>query len=159
VLDGAAVRAGVARVLPEYMVPAVVVVMDTLPLTGNGKADRRALPAPAYSSARQQRGPLSARAEIMCGLFADVLDVGHVGADESFFDLGGHSLLVTRLISRARSALGVQLGIRDVFDHPTAAQLAEILAERQNAGGAPARPALMRRPAAVGAGPRDDHAG
>ena len=95
----------------------------------------------------------------MCELFADVLAVDHVGADDSFFDLGGHSLLVTRLISRVRSVLGGQLGIRDVFDHPTAAQLAEILAQRQNAGGAPARPALRRRPVAVGAGPRDDHAG
>jgi acyl-coenzyme A synthetase/AMP-(fatty) acid ligase len=102
-LDGAALRAGVARALPEYMVPAAVVVMDALPLTGNGKADRRALPAPAYGPARPQRGPVSARAAVMCELFADVLAVDHVGADDSFFDLGGHSLLWRRSWRNART--------------------------------------------------------
>jgi nonribosomal peptide synthetase DhbF len=145
VLDAAALRDTVARVLPEYMVPAAVVVLDALPLTGNGKADRRALPAPDFSPARGGRGPSTPVEEKLCGLFADVLGTEGFGVDDSFFDLGGHSLLVGRLISRARSVLGARLEIRDVFDHPTVAQLA-VVAERQATGDGAGRPALVPMP-------------
>ncbi len=123
-LDGAGLRAGVGRVLPEYMVPAVVVVLDALPLTVNGKLDRRALPAPEFGAGRGGVAPSSPREEVLCGLFAEVLGVAGVGAQDSFFDLGGHSLLAMRLVSKVASVLGVQVGIGDVFAHPTVAGLA-----------------------------------
>ncbi|MEV7414426.1 amino acid adenylation domain-containing protein [Streptomyces sp. NPDC089919] len=136
-LDPAALRESLGRALPEYMVPAAVVVLDALPLTANGKLDRRALPAPV-AGAPAGRGPRTPEEEVLCGLFAEVLGIERVGVDDSFFTLGGHSLLVTRLISRIRSALGAELGIRALFARPTVAGLAEALRE-----GGPRRPALV----------------
>ena len=137
----AAVREAAGRVLPGYMVPSAVVVVGALPLGPSGKLDRRALPAPDFSAAEGGRGPSSPREEILCELFAQVLGVGRVGVEDSFFDLGGHSLLVTRLISRVRSVLGAELGIRAVFENPSVAQLAGVLD-----GAAEARPALVAVP-------------
>ncbi|WP_416968655.1 amino acid adenylation domain-containing protein [Streptomyces sp. 4F14] len=117
-------RAYLADRLPEYLVPAVVVPLERLPLTTNGKVDLRALPEPVLSTGprRAARSPLE---ETLCGLFADVLDVPEVAADDSFFALGGHSLLALRLVGRVRGALGVTLALRDVFTAPTPARLAE----------------------------------
>ncbi|MGW2478180.1 amino acid adenylation domain-containing protein, partial [Streptomyces sp. NPDC001665] len=126
--------------LPAHMVPSAIVVLDALPLTPNGKLDRRALPAPDHRPTAPGRAPRSAVEQLLAGLFAEVLGVGHVGLDEGFFDLGGHSLLGTRLIARARSVLGVELRLSDLFDAPTVAGLAA----RVDAAGQ-ARPALGRR--------------
>ncbi|WBQ08271.1 non-ribosomal peptide synthetase [Kribbella sp. CA-293567] len=136
-LDGAEVRTAVAARLPEYMVPSLVMQLDDLPVTPNGKLDRKALPEPDFGALVTSRGPRTPEQEILCGLYAELLDLDRVGIDDSFFALGGNSLTATRLTSRIRAALGADLGVRAVFEHPTVAGLSA-----QLTGSEPERPAL-----------------
>ena len=122
-VDPARVRELAGRSLPDYMVPGAVLPLAALPLTANGKLDRAALPAPEFEPGGGREGATQ-QERAVCDLFAEVLDVPRAGVDDSFFDLGGHSLLVMRLISRVRAAFGVELTIRDLFDAPTPAGVA-----------------------------------
>ncbi|WP_120312482.1 non-ribosomal peptide synthetase, partial [Mycobacterium mantenii] len=113
--DPAKVRAQLAERLPAYMVPAAVVALEALPMTINGKLDKRALPAPEYS-AEAYRAPGSAVEEILAGIYAQVLGVERVGVDDSFFELGGDSLSAMRLIAAINAAVDEGLSVRAVFE-------------------------------------------
>lgn len=118
-VEAAALRAHMAGLLPEYMVPAAFVAVSELPLTPNGKVDRRALPEPGPETGSTGRAPLNDRQQALCALFAEALEVPRVGIDDSFFDLGGESLAAMRLLSRIRSLLKTDLTITQFFDTPT----------------------------------------
>lgn len=128
-VDTAALHAFATARLPDYMLPAAIVHLARFPLTINGKLDKRALPAPAFSHSQSRRSPRTAQEAILAGLFAEVLGCDNVGIDDNFFMLGGHSLLAMRLIARVASVLEAELPIRTLFESPTVAQFAERLAE------------------------------
>ncbi|WP_326559280.1 amino acid adenylation domain-containing protein [Micromonospora sp. NBC_01796] len=121
-------RKHLAEVLPDYMLPNAYVGLDALPLTTNGKLDRSALPAPDRPAVGGTP-PRDARERRLAAMFAEVLGVPDIGVHDDFFDLGGQSLLATRLAGRIRTELGVRLPIRALFEAPTVAELAERLAE------------------------------
>ncbi|MFI8517800.1 amino acid adenylation domain-containing protein [Streptomyces sp. NPDC085481] len=131
-----ALRAALADWLPAHMVPAGVGVLDRFPLTPAGKVDRKALPPLEFGTTTAYREPVTEAERALAALFREVLRVDRVGADDSFFDLGGNSLLATRLVARVRAELAVELPIRTVFEERTPAALALRLDE-----GVPARPA------------------
>ncbi|MEU9048759.1 amino acid adenylation domain-containing protein, partial [Kitasatospora sp. NPDC048343] len=139
------IRRYAAERLPDYMVPSATVVLDALPVTVNGKLDHRALPTPTYTT-QTDRPPTTPHEEILCAVFAQVLDLPRVTPTDNFFDLGGHSLLATRLVSRIRTTLGIEVGIRTLFERPTPAELA-----RHLESGQAARPAItaIERPGRV----------
>ncbi|HSV65997.1 MAG TPA: amino acid adenylation domain-containing protein [Mycobacteriales bacterium] len=124
----AGLREHLGRDLPDYMVPAVYVPLEALPLTTNGKLDRRALPVPELAAtARGYLAPRTETEQLVAGIWAEVLGVARVGAEDNFFELGGDSILSIRLVSRLRAALGVEFSPRAVFTHPTLADLAATL--------------------------------
>jgi amino acid adenylation domain-containing protein len=125
--DGAVLRRHVAGLLPDYMVPTAVVMLESLPVTGIGKLNRRALPAPDFAELTEAREPATPTQEVLCSLFAELLGLERVGTEDSFFELGGDSLLAMRLVARIRAALNVEITIRDLFDQPTVAGQATIV--------------------------------
>ncbi|GID33104.1 hypothetical protein Abr02nite_80870 [Paractinoplanes brasiliensis] len=137
-LEPAELRSWAAEALPEYMVPAAVVVLAELPSTPNGKLDRNALPAPDHAAGRSGRGFRSPTEELLCAAFAEILGITSVAAHDDFFALGGHSLLATRLIARIRSVVGREVSVRQLFDARTPAALAGLLGD----SGEVRRPAL-----------------
>ncbi|MFC3964492.1 non-ribosomal peptide synthetase [Nocardia jiangsuensis] len=144
-LDPDAVRAGVTAALPGYMVPAVVTVLAEFPLNTSGKLDRKALPVPEFRS-RGFRAPATPIEEIVAGVFADVLGMERVGADDDFFALGGNSLLATQVVARIGAALDATVPVRAIFE---AGSVAALAARAEQHAGSGARPPLVavQRPA------------
>ncbi|MEA2694421.1 MAG: hypothetical protein QOJ16_3808 [Acidobacteriota bacterium] len=122
--DAGVLRDFLAGRLPGPFVPAAFVVLDRLPLTANGKIDRRALPTPEPAAAEGKRRPATPAEELVAGIWEEVLGIEAVGRDDSFFELGGHSLLATQVLSRVRRSLAVELPVRALFEAPTVAALA-----------------------------------
>jgi acyl carrier protein len=118
--------------LPEYMVPEVFIMLDALPLTANGKLDQRALPAPATqrpSQAQHFVAPRTPIEETLAGLWREVLKVEQIGIQDNFFDLGGHSLIAIKLVSRIRTEFKVELALADFFAAATVEALGERIEE------------------------------
>lgn len=135
--------------LPDYMIPAVFVLLDALPLTPNGKVDRLALPAP--DPTRPELGnpfvaPRSSIEEMIAGIWSQVLGLERVGVHDNFFDLGGHSLLATQIISRVRESCRIELSLRSFFDAPTVAELADVIQKLIDGGAGSATPKISRVP-------------
>ncbi|MGE8146099.1 amino acid adenylation domain-containing protein [Pseudomonas frederiksbergensis] len=130
-LETETLRSHLQAQLPEYMVPAAYVRLDTLPLTSNGKLDRKALPAPDLTSliTRTYEAPVGEVEIALAQIWQDLLGVSQVGRRDQFFELGGHSLLAIQLISQVRLQLGVELGLADLFAQPELAALAQTVAE------------------------------
>ncbi|MDJ0841406.1 MAG: amino acid adenylation domain-containing protein, partial [Acidobacteriota bacterium] len=126
----ALLRAELKQSLPDYMIPRAFVIMDVLPLTPNGKIDRRALPEPDMGDTGLDFiAPRGETEEQLAAIWSQVLGVERIGVHDNFFDLGGHSLLVTQVVSRIRAVFDVDLPLRTVFEHATVADLARALTE------------------------------
>ncbi|HEY2738508.1 MAG TPA: amino acid adenylation domain-containing protein, partial [Thermoanaerobaculia bacterium] len=135
------------------MIPTALVVLESLPLTANGKVDRSALPAPDASGLESVSGRVAARTpveEILAAIWSEVLGVEELGVDDNFFDLGGHSLLATRVISQLRGAFQVEMGLHELFEEPTVAGLAARVEAAVRAGSGLAAPPIERLPRVPG---------
>ncbi|MFW2403321.1 MAG: amino acid adenylation domain-containing protein, partial [Gammaproteobacteria bacterium] len=128
-LDTTMLRNALSQGLPDYMMPSLLVAVPSVPLTPNGKLDRRALPPPDWASVGADGfvAPRDAIETALAGLFAEVLGRRAVGVHASFFDLGGHSLLATQLIARIRDAFAAEVPLRALFESPTVAGVAALL--------------------------------
>lgn len=144
-VDGDQLKTFLRSKMPEQMVPGIIMQLESLPLTLNGKLDLKRLPDPQECvTDRKYAAPRSLEEEILCGLWEDVLKRDRVGIHDNFFDLGGHSLLATQLMSRIRCAFSVELPLRLLFDMPTVSGLAEQLKQRRQSGLGRAFPMLKR---------------
>ncbi len=128
-VSAADLRRSLAGILPDYMVPSSLLVLDAFPLTPAGKLDRAALPAPDATPQHVYVAPRTPTEEVVAGVWADALGVDQVGVHDDFFDRGGHSLLANRIAMRLRSALGVAVPVRALFDHPTVETLSAAMAD------------------------------
>jgi acyl carrier protein len=133
-------RQSLEEKLPEYMVPSAIVILDALPLTSNGKVDRKALPFPAADRSdleEEYAAPRTPIEELLADIWCEVLGVERVGLHDNFFELGGHSLLATRLVSQIRRAFSIELPLRTIFEMPTIARLAVYLLEQRSPESSP----------------------
>jgi amino acid adenylation domain-containing protein len=137
------VKRGMRERLPEYMVPGRVVVLERMPLTANGKVDRKRLPEPEREAGnRWQEEEMTPVEEVVAGIWEEVLRREGVGRRENFFEMGGHSLLATQVISRVREVLGVEVELRAMFEKPTVGGLAEEVERERREGGGIVAPAI-----------------
>ncbi len=139
-VTAADLRDFLAARLPAYMVPSAFVLLDRLPRTLSGKVDRRALPAPALEENDASRAPRTRAERAIARIWSELLGLPAVGIDQNFFDLGGHSLLGTRVVARVANALGVSVPLWLLFEHPTVAGLAAALKNADGPAAVPARP-------------------
>jgi amino acid adenylation domain-containing protein len=147
-LQSGALRSALLESLPEYMVPSAWVFLESLPLTPNGKVDRRALPDPGAIPSSGAVAPRTWVEELLAEVWSEVLKVEGVGCADDFFALGGHSLLATQVVSRVRRVFGVELALRELFEAPRLAALAERIERALRVGHGTAVPPLV--PAARG---------
>jgi acyl carrier protein len=130
ILAPAVLRHHLKARLPQYMVPSAFVLVEKMPLTANGKIDRRALAAIAVAAAPATAAPAETQTQTeraLAALWAELLELDRVGVDDDFFDLGGHSLLAIRAVARVRDKFGVNLSLRNLLDAPTVAGLARVI--------------------------------
>jgi len=141
------VRRSLKEKLPEYMLPSAFVLLDALPLSPNGKVDRRALPAPDQVRPELEEAFVSPRTPVeeeVASVWAQVLGVERVGVHDNFFELGGHSLLASQVISRLQQAFQVELPLRSLFESPTVAGLSEAIEKAKSSGAQLQTPAIVR---------------
>jgi amino acid adenylation domain-containing protein len=139
-------RAWLADHLPGPMIPSAFVVLNALPLTAQGKVDRRALPAPETGHEEHAAAPRTPTEEVLAGIWEEVLGRERIGVDADFFDLGGHSLLAIQVVSRVRRSFGVELPLRALFEDPTVAMLAGRIEELQRMRAEPSEAPLVPVP-------------
>jgi amino acid adenylation domain-containing protein len=133
--------------LPEYMVPSALVLVEKMPLTPNGKVDRRALPDPAVKRSEEREGHTAPRTpveEMLGGIYEEVLKIDGIGIVDNFFEIGGHSLLATQVISRIRKTFGVEIDVGAIFEKPTVEGLSRRIEEAMRAGQKDQAPPLVR---------------
>ncbi|MBN1481965.1 amino acid adenylation domain-containing protein [candidate division KSB1 bacterium] len=151
-LDEKTLRHYVAERLPAYMVPAKIVIIETIPKTPSGKLNKRQLPIPtdlSIESTSEFVAPRTPTEEMLTSVYAELLRVDRVGIHDNFFDLGGHSLIATQLVSRIRDVLGIELPLRHLFDGPTVAHLSEIIDRKKSDKDGVDRPPILPAPAEV----------
>ncbi|SDJ34612.1 amino acid adenylation domain-containing protein, partial [Rhodococcus triatomae] len=142
----AELRTHAGEKLPVYMLPSVVTVLDEFPLNASGKLDRKALPAPEFSAETAEYvAPRTDAEHAVAEVFAEVLGLERIGAEDSFFDLGGNSLSATRVVARVRAQFGAEFAVRDLFENPTVAAVAAAAGQPSTGPGDSARPVLARR--------------
>jgi amino acid adenylation domain-containing protein len=131
-LRGNDLRAYLKARLPDYAVPSAIIFLDEIPLTGNGKIDRCALPPPDQfltETEEEYVAPVTAVEELLCGIWTEVLEVAQVGTRDNFFARGGHSLLATLVLARVQEVFGTEIPLRTIFEFPTVAEFAEVLVQ------------------------------
>jgi len=129
------VKAHLKAHLPDYMVPAHLILLDGMPLTANGKLDRKALPTPQASELQQHYvAPVSEVEQQLAAIWADVLKVDQVGLSDNFFELGGHSLLVVQVMVRVRDQLHIEMSLNELFEHPELGDFARVVAQKNGQG-------------------------
>jgi len=141
------IKAYLRERLPDYMLPSAYMTLERMPLTPNGKVDRRSLPVPEVNGSVERSGHITPRTEveeILAGIFEEVLKLDRVGIYDNFFEIGGHSLLAAQVILRARSKFGVEIGVRSIFEEPAVEGLARRIEEAIKAGEKEEAPPLIK---------------
>jgi acyl-coenzyme A synthetase/AMP-(fatty) acid ligase len=128
-VDTGVLREALGKALPDYMIPAAIVVLERLPLNPNGKVDRKALPEPEYAGAGDYEAPQGEVEVMLAGVWAEVLGLGQVGRNDNFFEVGGHSLAILQVQQKLRQSLSISLPLRLYFEKPQLADIASVIQE------------------------------